>query len=83
MIYVSGAEVRDAERQAQKDRLILARQYLQIDKSKAPTAADVMELRRMKDAAANASPALDAVLAIPRASEFWACRALYFKLQNR
>ena len=61
MDLISMSDARQAEREAKNQRLNAAR-WLQIDEAKAPSASDVMMLRRIKAAAEERSEAFDRML---------------------
>ena len=78
-MQLSNVEARDAEREAKAHRMRMA-QLLRIDETKAPSAADVLRLRRIKAAAAERGAGFDALIAEPETNRLFECGAIYFDL---
>ncbi len=76
-MLISDSEARNAEREALKERLGLAR-LLRADESKAPAARDVMKIKRIMTAAASRSAAYDEELREPGTQALFDLGALYF-----
>ena len=76
-MFISGADAREAEQEARKQRLGLAH-LLRAEESNAPTSADVMRIRRIMAATGEGGHAYDAMLSEPTTGSLFAVGALYF-----
>jgi hypothetical protein len=76
-MYISSREARDAEAEAQRQRLSLAH-LLRSDESKAPTSADIMRMRRLIAAAQERSMTYDTLLSDRTTQKLFDCGAVWF-----
>lgn len=80
-MIISGADARNAEIEASRQRQRFAK-LLRGDESKAPTASDVLRIRRLLAAAADGN-GYDAMLAESTCNVLFDCGALYFAPTER
>jgi hypothetical protein len=77
-MFISALEARDAEAEARKQRIGFAH-LLRSDEAKAPTAADVMRIRRIIAAAAERNVTYDGMISDYETQRLFLCGALYFE----
>ena len=81
-MFLSSADVREAERESRNQRLRLAH-LLRGDESKAPNSAEIMKVRRILAAAAERSVTYDTLLSEHGTQRLFNCGALWFARPSR
>ena len=77
-MFISAQEAREAEQEARKQRLSIARRLLHADESKSPSSADILRIRRVVAAVGENRAAFDAMLAESSTASLFEVGALFY-----